>query len=63
MLARTRCRVAAEIARLPESTYETVLTATPACRATSVMVTMSARFGTTGRVSDDTRRRSRTRPR
>src|SRR5918998_5653464 len=44
MLASTRCRVVAEIARLPLSTYDTVLTATPACRATSVMVTMSARL-------------------
>src|SRR5437870_5570060 len=44
MLARTRWRVVAEMARLRLSTYDTVLSATPACRATSVMVTLPGRL-------------------
>ena len=39
MLSRTRDVVSAEIDRLPVRTYETVLGATPACRATSAIVT------------------------
>jgi hypothetical protein len=38
-LAGTRERVPAEMLRLPLSTYETVLSETPACWATSAMVT------------------------
>ncbi|GIH20979.1 hypothetical protein Raf01_91510 [Rugosimonospora africana] len=38
MLASTRARVAAEMVRFPLSAYDTVLGATPACRATSRIV-------------------------
>jgi len=47
MLAVTRSRVSGEIVRFPVSTYDTVLGATPACRATSVIVagTWASSFG------------------
>ncbi|MEV0458775.1 hypothetical protein [Catellatospora methionotrophica] len=41
MAARTLVRVAAEIGRVPVSTYDTVLTETRARRATSCMVANS----------------------
>ncbi|GAA1416485.1 hypothetical protein GCM10009662_66770 [Catellatospora coxensis] len=44
MLACTRALVVAEMARLPLSTYDTVLVDTPACRATSAMVTTLSRW-------------------
>ena len=38
MLRATRSLVSSETGRLPLSTYDTVLAATPACRATSASV-------------------------
>ncbi|GIF79880.1 hypothetical protein Cba03nite_12290 [Catellatospora bangladeshensis] len=43
MLACTRALVEAEMARLPLSTYDTVLVDTPACLATSAIVTTLSR--------------------
>lgn len=39
MACSTRCDVSAEMDRFPLRTYDTVLRDTPACRATSAMVT------------------------
>jgi hypothetical protein len=43
MLCSTARRVCGEIDRFPLSTYDTVLGATPAARATSMMVTTEIR--------------------
>src|SRR3954468_7618586 len=44
MLCHTRSAVSLDIARLPVSTYDTVLGATPAWCATSAMVTTDPRY-------------------
>jgi hypothetical protein len=46
MLFSTRARVSAEILRLPLRTYDTVLGATPACFATSLIVVLMVLLST-----------------